>query len=403
MNRNRFRTRASLVTVGTLAGALFALGGVGVGCTFPDYAVADDAATTDAMTTTTTTDGGAVDAPVSCATQPDGTAIPCTCSAASDAGVDGGGEVGPSGTGYAVCSGGVAGTCVGCGEALACVGATTPAAIVCVPGGTLPLGAMNTSVCPPAGCANEVAEHTVALTHYQLDQYEVSVGKFRMWWSAGHVTPASGTTIFTAGDGTKVTWNGSWAVKEPLTGDPNSNWSSTAGTLEAAPVNGVDWPTALAYCVSLGARLPTEAEWEAAASNGQGSMFPWSAPATRDQSIDTSTLDCSHAISSVGAGCSGRPKGASTTTAGAARTNGADDLAGSVAEWVLDTGPAASGYGAATTVDPVVFVASDTTRGVRGGSFADTDAKNLRAQARASQPATMQSTSVGFRCARRAP
>src|ERR1044072_9637504 len=43
----------------------------------------------------------------------------------------------------------------------------------------------------------------------------------------------------------------------------------------SAPVRGVTWTNAKAYCTFIKKRLPTEAQWERAARTAFATMFPW--------------------------------------------------------------------------------------------------------------------------------
>ena len=81
------------------------------------------------------------------------------------------------------------------------------------------------------------------------------------------------------------------------------------------PVTETTWAGALAYCQWRGARLPTEAEWEAAARGVEGRPFPWGEP------MPTPELAVSGTTVPVGS----RPKGATP--------EGLLDMAGSLLEW----------------------------------------------------------------------
>ncbi|MBK9210260.1 MAG: SUMF1/EgtB/PvdO family nonheme iron enzyme [Anaerolineales bacterium] len=54
------------------------------------------------------------------------------------------------------------------------------------------------------------------------------------------------------------------------------------------PVTYVDWYAAGAFCAWREARLPTEAEWEKAASNGKEANYPWG-----------NAIDCSFAYKTI--------------------------------------------------------------------------------------------------------
>ena len=90
----------------------------------------------------------------------------------------------------------------------------------------------------------------------------------------------------------------------------------------AQPVVGIDWHNAKAYCEWVGAKLPTEAQWEYAARGINDHMYPWGDTALTCELANY--LGCGHKTLPVGS----FPDGASWV--------GALDMAGNVWEWVAD-------------------------------------------------------------------
>src|SRR5262245_7581146 len=158
------------------------------------------------------------------------------------------------------------------------------------------------------------------------------------------------------------------------------NWAegSYPNGEEKMPVIFVTWDAAAAFCRAAGKRLPTEAEWEFAASGGRPLEFPWG-----DEMPDRTKANWSetglHRPAPV---ASFPPNGA-----------GLYDMAGNVWEFVEDLWT--DNYSSAPGQQ------SPERRVIRGGSF-DAAAINLRVRYRDSHPSIGAGPHVGFRRARAA-
>lgn len=160
------------------------------------------------------------------------------------------------------------------------------------------------------------------------------------------------------------------------------------------PVESISWPQAVAFAAKLGEvsrgpdtfRLPTEAEWEyACRSGGQEEIFS----GARD-------LQGTHAtVWRGGNGAIPTP-----TRTGGMKPNGFGlyDMSGNVAEWVRDS-YAPDAYPRHPLSNPLIEVADEPRRGVRGGSHLSGPA-GWRCASRGQQEKDTPSPAIGLRLVR---
>ena len=219
----------------------------------------------------------------------------------------------------------------------------------------------------------ESPAHIRTVARYFMDEKEVTVAAYRACVTAG-----------------KCLRPHTQADSQGMTDTDKCNYD-LAG-YDNHPVNCVEYEFAKSFCNFMGRRLPTETEWEFAATGlttSSGDKYPWgSAVDTSKACFNVNTMTC--------------PVGAKVKTLGGfevtASASGFYDLAGNVWEW--------------TDSEPCTYVAdgsgrtcSSGDRVVRGGSSFDSAPVILRSTVRflnktGNVPKTGWNQRTGFRCAR---
>lgn len=209
------------------------------------------------------------------------------------------------------------------------------------------------------GDNEESPRREIYLDAFYLDRYEVTVGRF------GKFRQSQG--------GNQKTGAG-----------PQGDWKKFADF----PIVNVHWHDADQYCRWAGRRLPTEAEWERAARDGDERKYPWGdaepTPAHARFLIPSEKEVYPDGVSPVGKHQAG------------ATPRGVHDLAGNVAEWVADW--YAPGFSRTQTRNPK-GPESGTGKVIRGGGWMDPAAR-LTTTKRMYRTPDEGAEDIGFRCAR---
>ena len=278
-----------------------------------------------------------------------------------------------------------------------------------VPGGSFPMGRSTdgADMCRPGlACGgDEEPEHEVTVSAFYLDEFEVTVGRFRRFVEQYDGTvPVEGVGAHPkiAGSGWQAAWNSHYhATREKLVSAIKCNssyqtWRDSPSGTEQHPMNCVNWYEAFAFCAWDGGRLPTEAEWEKAAAGGdENRLYPWG---MAEADITRASYECRYDGKS---GCTFADIAqVGSFPAGQGRW-GHKDLAGNLWEWVLDWYQRDwyAGQGNACIDCANLNQVSRDSRVVRGGVFASY-ATSLCAATRFSSAPTDRDYDGGFRCAR---
>jgi formylglycine-generating enzyme len=217
---------------------------------------------------------------------------------------------------------------------------------------------------------------------YRMDKYEVTVGRLRSFFKAMDGNPQArfeATMGANAGAHPKIAgsgWNASWNKRLPASwtdinsryGDPaltptgtqfcmrgaHGDYGTTTWTADAdanpqlvdnfdmKPIVCVDWYTLFAFCAWDGGRLPTSAEWGAAAGDDVGFTYPWGNDPMTNANVVTALNAFVGQWPNFTWGLSYRTafdRGTHVAPVGSksASRYGLHDLGGNAMEWLLDS------------------------------------------------------------------
>lgn len=248
------------------------------------------------------------------------------------------------------------------------------------------------------------------ISAFRLDEYEVTVGRFRAfvheydaWRAQGQPFVGAGAHPALSGSG----WQAAFHQALPTSAEvlrsvlkcdqDNRTWTAQPGDNETRPINCVSWYEAFAFCVWDGGRLPTDAEWNFAAAGGdEQRLYPWSVPPSSAAiGPDLASYYDDDCMGDGEPGCTVTdfvPVG--SKPAGQGRYGHAD-LSGNVREWVLDRW-------SETLTAPCVDCAElggGKDRVLRGGAWNNLPSLVTSTERQFDDPGAHYFV-IGFRCAR---
>jgi len=239
---------------------------------------------------------------------------------------------------------------------------------VSIPAGEFSMGSSGAEIaaareiCPRCSIESEQPQHKVDLDSYEIGRYEITNEQYRQCIKAGVC-------------------------------DMPSSAYYTDTVYNDYPVLGVTWEEAAVFCRWVGARLPTEAEWEKAArsspeAGAEPRIYPWG------NTFDPQKVNALQ----VREGEEGTPSPVgSFSDAGGDSAYGIADMAGNAYEWVADRYE--EDYYQESPDENPTGPASGDRRVLRGGSYGDWYFY-ARTTYRAYDYAVNTSDEFGFRCVR---
>ena len=213
--------------------------------------------------------------------------------------------------------------------------------------------------------------HEVTVPSFHMLKTEVTVAQYRECVTAGSCTA-------------------------PSTPWPQCNWNDPS--YERHPANCVTWQQSADFCAWAGGRLPSEAQWEyAASSGGQNIPHPWG---NEEATCDYAVMHGGSEYWELGSGC-GTARTWPVCSKPAGNTyQGLCDMIGNADEWIQDVWhrnyDGAPADGSAWEETP----SYETGRVIRGGSYWRQGQRTLVTEREDPRNPLEHRDDLSFRCVR---